>query len=1027
MLVNLLKKFYRLANFLIIYQLISAPLINSSIAAEDKKESEGFWNTVKEYMPSVLSGVNAFMTPFLQTQQQQQNTQYDQFKNQFSAQFILQPVAAQNTPGGALFNGCTVLSAQVNKLSSAQQCSAQPPNIIQAGYAGAMIDVMEFNLAQVQKFDVKGNDEFNAQGVGCYDRKIKDLETLLDKRRQEIESYKQRLRLLLDDFNLASKNDLDNIKKYDAFLNGGTGLDKELKDFKFENLFLGSKDPANVCGSIISANEISRAGNAQKGGLRAIEEILFDKTSKPEGGAMSAQELLSNKTQIEQDVRGLANKLASKLNTLGSTSAELGDISFSGTVITKNNAALSKIIGNFNSELSSSIQSLATSEKMSSKVQGSSELTTEFQNISTGGKIDIEELGQRLEAFENEDKKSCLKKSINSNFTDIDTFVKKFKNPSISSRLSETADNELATDIKSFIEDEANIDEFLKKVKSSQSKGSNSNYIMTTGKTLRIGGVKIGASTPMRPAQLLEVFVSRCNKNFKAKNPANPNGYSKADAIAAIKKFAGQKENIRRTAASNLSNKIRNEMLSCPANTSTGVAALSCGKALNPNDGNFCLRTASLCATNMKGCYAKVQGELNKAKTEQKAFVDNYQKNITNFKKNLDKEFKNFNNFMLFNGKSLDDQLRLGANFGIPDVKAELSVIELLQADGIDPSLKIEDPKKYLEKNEEKLDQVLKVVDRQKELILQKVKEVRKQFTDRFKENQRTLEQVISDCQGAIQNTQQALNEQAKAQQENDAKTVMACQKLQAFQADPQSAEHESLADDLSEVVQLVAAMPTPVGQFSKAFSANDQASIAQIRAFSAKCEQDAKEAGFFKTSSSGGLTAGNICKPENRAHVKSMVSGFDKEIDDLCKNPYSDATQTCDKATFLEMIGKKKYCDNDPNQRLVQIQKDTICNETVGGTVKVDTPDEYVAYAAEIRVIDPTICVLEEEGSSSLKQQLANAFNCNEVKKRAGAIGVSACNIPNGSEVSEKGGEFSQSLNQVLGIAGQQMGANQN
>ena len=46
-------------------------------------------------------------------------------------------------------------------------------------------------------------------------------------------------------------------------------------------------------------------------------------------------------------------------------------------------------------------------------------------------------------------------------------------------------------------------------------------------------------------------------------------------------------------------------MINCPAETTEGSGASSCSGALDMNSGNFCLRTANVCAGNMLGCKDK--------------------------------------------------------------------------------------------------------------------------------------------------------------------------------------------------------------------------------------------------------------------------------------------------------------------------------------------------------------------------------------------------------------------------------------
>lgn len=1011
----------------IIFQLFIAP-INYSYAEDDFFS----WKTVESALPFVTNATNAFMSNYFQAMNQNQTaSQYDVYKGRFDAQLKLQPIQPQNVKGGALFNGCFVLPAQINKLPSNQMCSAQNGQAIQGGYASALIDTMEYNLAQIEKFEVKGNDEFNQQGVGCYDKKIEDFETLLKKRNREIDAYKQRLKALLDEFKTLANDDLKNIKKLTAILDGGPNGEEHLQDIKFDNVFLGKSDPANVCGSIISRGKISQLGKQAKGGgLKGIENFLLAQSDE-------ASTFLGKTKNIKNDVEKLSKALAKNMQDRSDSSADLSDVAFSGNTLNKNNKAIENVISNFNQELKNKFDNLESKLKVESTLEGNPILINKMQLIKAG-KINMNELEEQLVNFEEMSKKDCLQKQVNSNFGSIQSFVKRLENIHVSKESNRDADNPLANSIISLFESEKNIDNLVGQVGQieNQDRGILSHYVLKTNKTILVGTMKIGASTPMRPSQILANFAYACNNNFKASFPGNSSNYSQAEAVKAVKDFAAQRENIRKVASSDLATRINNQLLECPSDQSTGKEINSCtSDSTNTNSPKFCLRTAQTCASNIIGCLEKAKEKTQKYTNLRKTYIDNYQKNVTDLKAKLAKELRSFNNYVGFQGQSLDATLGLGTVFGVPQIEFNFSVIEKMGLEkGVNPNLALEDPDKYLEKMLQNIDAIQEKTDRQQDELMTKLSEVKNQFIGNFKANKQYLNIVIQDCQKAISQTSEGLKKQNEQISENNKKTQMACQKLKAFNEDPESIEHEQLADDLSEVIQLAASVPQS-GQFVQKNSGYDQSQIARIRSFNLKCEEDSKSTNKFLPTSNGGLTVSNICSTKNKKLVNALLPNAN--VNELCDQKQT-GKETCSENDYIEQLNKHLkegivlcFSTKNPNKLLSYKNNDIPdeCKKNGKDGAKIDEPnkalnekEDYLKYSSAISE-KLSICTPAKEGSSSDLQQLASAYNCLKAKQAAGEVAVSFCNYSNNNEVNEKDSAF-QSL---FGAIGKGLGTTRN
>ena len=1040
-------KIFKVFNISIIYQLVLSPYALAQ--KPPQKESSFFsWDTVEKVLPTAVGFTNNFLQAFMQSQATQQpQDMYSQFKNRFDSTLALRPIDPRNVKGGALFAGCIVLPAQTNRLQSGQRCSSQPPQSIQAGYAAALIDTMEFNLAQIEKFKVKGNDNVNTQGVGCYDKKLEDFETLLKQREIEVDKYAQRLENLLDDFKLASRNDLESIKRSAALLDGGPNADKYLKDFNFGDMFTGKNDPSNVCGSVVSKGEFQKEGRkSRNGGLRAIEKLLEAKTETPENlpGSRSPKDMLAQDKQLKKEILSLSSKISKNFISSGANEVRRGlsSISHNGKLISKDNKAVQNVIQNFNIGLKNQMDNLDSEMDVTSKIEGVPGLENHFNSVRNK-RVDFDELESKLTRLENQSKRSCLTKTISdAGFGSINNFVKRFVDPQVSKSMQREADNPLANDIINAFNNNEDINEFIESVEASQAQGGNYKYIMRTGKQVNIGSTKISASTPMRPYQFLSIFVDVCNKNHKAKNPNNSSGYSMADSIEAIRNYAAQKESIRRVAGSNISKKITTNLLSCPQDTTTGKAVNSCQGALNVNSSNFCLRTAKTCASNTIGCYEKTKAKLKQVRSDQLRKVANYNQNVNRFKNQMQSELLALNNFMEGQARSLDAQLNIGSLLGVPKLEFNFNQKKFLHenpnGEVTDTSLELEDPEAYLRDNLKNIENIKKNLVAQRKEMTQKLGQVKQQFVSNLDNSVSEIKQIIQECQASIGQVTEGLQKQQEEITENNKKTQQACQDLQAFNQSPNSfdeGEVDELAKTLSEVAQIAASAPGQGGQFVSANTAVDQATIARLRGFSTKCEENADELSLLN-SKPGRLNANNVCFPENREKITELFPVNSDEIDRICDA--SKGENICkDEETWKkgisQVIGKNILCaDGNTSVVLASSIDDARCQDGPDDSTDDLSPSKWVEKERDGGQISKAIgssalpCSLpdeDNENNRSIREQLAAQYNCGLADKEMGEVRVSFCSFSNGSELNTKGKAI-QDLGSALG---QGMGARRN
>ncbi|MFT6631055.1 MAG: hypothetical protein ACJAS4_001001 [Bacteriovoracaceae bacterium] len=991
MLKKLLNKTYKTTSLMIIYQLIAMPIGFSADGGKDEYK----WNKVGQGAQFLATAINAGVMGMKESNQQPQNN-YSIYKQQLQQSLQLTPVDPAQVP--PVFSGCLVLPARGNQLTSGTMCSQKNPQEIQAGYAAAMIETAEFNYNQLENFTTKGNERFTAQGVGCYEKKLEDFNGMLLAREEELNKYRENLKKMLDSFNLASKQDLEGIKQASSLLDGGSSPESEkfLKDFKFENIFLGTSDPNNVCGSFIDSEAFRSDG--QKGGLRGIEENLFKTMNSPGKGSMSATEVLTKSSQISKEIDTFAEKMSSHMRNRNADNVSVNDISFNGSILSKSNKTLQKVIGNFNADVKNKIGDLENSTKLNNVLTGSGLDKIKTQVLSNG--LNADELDKALANYELNEKNSCLTKTFaSSGFGAASSFVKRFKNPNISKGLSDDADNPMANAVEAILSDsDMDIDQKLNLIKKEQSKGGNSKYIMTTGKTFSFNGKTIYASTPLRPSQLVEIFVQSCNSSFESENKSNGNGYSKQNAIDTLKNYALQREQIKKVASADIATQIKNEMKSCPSDSTTGTAAMSCSGALNLDSSNFCVRTAQTCASNMKGCYDKAQAQISKVKSDQQALTAKYNANVQGFKASLKQELTALNGFLENQARSLDAQLSIGTVFQIPGL--EFNAAEEFfqgQKQGIDESLALEDPAKYLEKVTNDITNLEKGLAKQRlEFVGSngqggKLGKMKNDYISSYKTGKKDWKAIIADCQKAMSAVQKNLQEQQKSTSENNELIAEACGELQAFNNDPSKSEVNELASSLAKAVQLQAG--SPMGQ---QFSAQDKAAIADIRSFSSSCGGDVGDDSnpYIGTGGkSGKLTIAGFCGD------KTAKETFGKSAESLCIK-FKNNSDGCSEDTYEKEANNLNLCS--AGNEIVQLPESQNCSGE-DNQIDVLKKKDYILKTYGDKVCTPTSQV-SENTERDLKY-MVQAYNCNKESQRSGEIGVSVCNANmGGSDVNGKG-----------------------
>ncbi len=702
-------------------------------------------------------------------------------------------VGAQRSQGRKSFDNirqkCVIAQPRLDGTSSGLKCEELSSEDIAAGYLNVIVDASEANLNDLNNLLTEGGSE----GISCLDKGINDLLASLDEREEELTAVENRIKESIDAFQKASEEDLQKVKQNTALLEGQPA--ELLKDAEFATPF---KDPQ--CASFINETEITDTGKST--GLRGIEDLLQQRKSAKENGGLSAVEMDNNRyKQLEKEIRKVSKKLANRSslnNGIESLTPQLNSISINNSVFGKNNTAIANALSNFNIELNQKLEDVRNKYDIEG-ISSNEQLAGFISNINRGQS----NLNTRLERFERNTKNSCLQENLAS-LGSASGFAAKFKDPQISAAANRDADSSL----KNFIEETLSnnsltIEEKLALIEEEEQKGSNKRFIMKTGKSFKIKGRTISASTPLRPSQILGFFTENCEDKFDTEKSFGT--YSAKEALDNIKKYQSELNSIASSNANAIQSSIETQLLNCPDRTSEPQSANGCIGALNTNSEGFCLENAKTCASNIRACTEKAEDAVNSVVTERKKYVDNYNTQFDAFKEKLGQDLNVFNQFMVDRAKQFEDALELSEGFNLPKLSFDTLKKDdrLLNEAGVPSELEIEDPQKYFELIQGQLAQMRASLAEQNAVAEAKAQEEKNKIVASWENEQRRMQNVIDTCRTALRNFNTQESERISKQNERTQEINQVCAELEALNKSPKDScgVPGSLADDIAKIV----------------------------------------------------------------------------------------------------------------------------------------------------------------------------------------------------------------------------------
>lgn len=1028
-----MSRFKRKNRVRILPLLLSLQLFIPNTLLADEGEGSGsyqHWKTTAQTL-NIIQGMGQQMLQAHQQRIQQQQAQVTMMSMQ--RDLGIKQVDPAQVPPIISQNGCMVLEARTNKINSDLSCEG-PYNeqLLQQGTYDALLMISEQNANTLANFLTPGHERFTTQGIGCYEKARLQLSQALEARVEMLNQMSESIKRRAEEFERLSRNDLMEIKKGDAILNGAASSKDEsvksaMKDYRFEDQF---KDPA--CRSFFTDKQFQDMG---KKGLRGIEQSLSEQTS-----AMKPKKFLAQSDNLEREIIEFGKHLQTKQENMDGLALTSNPFAgFNNRFLPRKAAAVKKAMDNSIDVVAEENKTLERKLKASIPTDDKlvSDMVTEISQGVKDGSVDI---GFRLSEFERQTKNRCLNEYMRDNFGSLDNFVGRLQDPNISKKANKEADSSFKNYIVEILgDDRLTIEAKKKKIEQAQRNPANQRYGMVTGKSITVEGRNISASTRMPASSMVNMFVDNCVARFDSE--PNSKGTTYRDIVNEMKSYNNKFSAMKSKIASRVASNVVNQLLRCPEDQSTGVDEQTCSAdSMKSGNENFCLATAKKCAANINGCMEKAEKLVETARATQKKHVDTYKANMNAFKAGLRQEFEIIGQSFAQSARQLDGMFQMGTLYNVP-VGLDLNLAEGSTPflSDIDPALQLEDPAKYMEKAQQNIAKLKKTIEDQNAEVQQGFDDEVNKYLENYQKEQQEAEAMAQACKQQLDNYDQLMAqqeaEQQKAYQEQQKAIGEACKAFADFRQNPCPSSGGS-----------VGSLSSDMAAIQGAISEDGRSVIADI---AGSCESFGTAASFGRTSGArnsaeyrislekfceegGPGSASNNCQLYNRyaelyqQQINREIAGETNQESNLCKDKrIVDGTDI-----LCKIMVKKTDGSGDPAQTTYEWMAEGSCitdDSHVRSRVQAYRGAEEVAKQM---IEDELDCVANESDNNrgndiasryeevreAAMEELAT-YRRNEATSAVGEVQVAACEGMNGNGEVDLTGDPMQQL--MRGIAG--------
>ena len=692
------RRFNRSIALLVATQMALSPLALANpttppAAAGQTKAAEKHWT---ENAAAIMQGVNMVGSSILNSMQQGLAAQ--------EAQNKMRALTSQMNPsncgqGGQqkqcvseIFPECNILNTRPNFVEPADCTNGiDPTDPASSAKAGAVMGYYN-HYSQVENIYKNFNLETNATsntGIGCLNARADQLARSLKKREDEIDNLINKMQKTQDEFKKKTEADRAKIEDAMALLEGEgfRGAKRNGKGILDQNSVDFSKtfnDPA--CAAVMTAEQFKTMGS--KSGLKGLEAELLKIVSKKDGG-FNAQEFDSTTAQsLEKDIRKMADLTAKEI--------EVGN---AASFIANGIKGLPSAFGLSDSAAFKSALLEQQKEAQLKDIEISQEVNAITEGRSAGLvdtlKNDRADFEFALNNWERTEKDECLRNQ--SNISALLSNSLKIVDPSASGSAKKFADNAYRTFIQNTLaRTDISIEKKMAMIAEEEGKGGNSRYLVNTQASATVDGEVVKASTRLSPARFVQLHVDNCKKQFESN--ANGKGFSGRQVVEKLRESRNKYNAFQKTLAGKVKNSVVDRLLNCADSTQAnakGVGTCS-SKDLATSSGNFCVKRANACATNMRQCFAKAEKQVKDVVAKRDQAVGQYRANLAKNEEDLKKMYAMVEQITAVDGLNIAASLKQGLVLPTEKLKFHIDQDDVKLVRGLE-SMEIKDPDQYFD------------------------------------------------------------------------------------------------------------------------------------------------------------------------------------------------------------------------------------------------------------------------------------------------------------------------------------------
>lgn len=745
---------------------------------------------------------NTFQEMMMMKQQQQMTQQMAQGLETYKTQQV-----PPNQIAIPIFAGCQIYMAATNKPQTGQRCEP-PADPMMISYYSSLIDVATYNVEKYSPFaphddaTLKGNSK-SIDGNRCLADAETQFKAMLDSRREEINKLIESLNEQLAAFNELNAPLVEQIKQGNALL---FGTPKELlADTKFDTKFNDPQCMSMIDGTTINSLALGKGG--AKGGYEAIKDHIKNLTDSSKNGGYNAKSFVAQASNIKRDIKNVANQLSKKAQSM-SSQLLLGDKGKSilqDSIKSKYNL---KSLPGFSEALDRQMGKLTEAQGNIGTIISS--MSPEEAGALQKNLFDPEmNTSQIVRNYKNLSSTSCIQQVFEKRFKGVDNFVELLENPSISKKMNKEADNKLKNSLPSLLSNSnLSLEEKLNEIKKISGV---KNYRYKAQKTETINGVSLNAGGYVQVDDLFkDIIIQDCER---LANSNNAQGETPNNIANRISEYHTELRQVHQAFPSQLKADLEEELLECPNDTSVGSPGTCSSSSFDLTSGNanFCLRTASTCASNMLACADKAEKIFDVTRKEQLKLANSYKKNLEITKKKLFNDYIGVKKLLETKARQLD-QMFPGQVYNVAideELNLKTEKESLFPESDIDPSLKIEDPKQYVEQMIANLKKISNKegtgsIDQQNKAIAKNIEEEKNNIIKNAIKEKDFWQKIADSCNSLINqynaNMGQEMAEKNRQIEEQNNQIAEFCAEARKISSCPTEGEVDSLNSSASQI-----------------------------------------------------------------------------------------------------------------------------------------------------------------------------------------------------------------------------------